>query len=78
MSLQLLLSILRTSVLALITPRLVYCNLVFAGQPQLTLEPLEMVQYTAAWLVFDLHHRDRVSPISDVTTPAAREVATAV
>ena len=31
-------------VLALITPRLDYCNSVFAGLPQSTLEPLQRVQ----------------------------------
>ena len=49
-------------VLALITPRLDYCNSVFAGLPQSTLEPLQRVQNAAAWLVFDLRHRDHVSP----------------
>ena len=41
-------------VLALITPRLDYCNSVFAGLPQSTLEPLQRVQNAAARLVFDL------------------------
>ena len=51
-------------VLALITPRLDYCNSVFAGLPQATLEPLglQRVQNAAARLVFDLRHRDHVSP----------------
>jgi len=40
-------------VLALITPRLDYCNSVFAGLPQSTLEPLQRVQNAAARLVFD-------------------------
>ena len=52
----------RRLVLALITPRLYYCNSVFAGLPQSTLEPLQSVQNAAARLVFDLHHRDHVSP----------------
>ena len=38
-------------VLALITPRLDYCNSVFAGLPQSTLEPLQRVQNAAARLV---------------------------
>jgi len=49
-------------VLALITPRLDYCNSMFAGLPQSTLEPLQRVQNAAARLVFDLRHRDHVSP----------------
>jgi len=48
-------------VLALITPRLDYCNSVFAGLPRSTLEPLQRVQNAAARLVFDLRHRDHVS-----------------
>jgi len=43
-------------------PRLDYCNSVFAGLPQSTLEPLQRVQNAAARLVFDLRHRDHVSP----------------
>jgi len=49
-------------VLALITLRLDYCNSVFAGLLQSTLEPLQRVQNTAARLVFDLRHRDHVLP----------------
>ena len=50
-------------VLALITPRLDYCNSVFAGLPQPTLKPLlQRVQNAAARLVFDLRHCDHVSP----------------
>jgi len=49
-------------VLALITPRLDYCNSVYAGLLQSTLEPLQRVQNAAARLVFDLRHRDHVSP----------------
>ena len=48
-------------VLALITPRLDYCNSVFADLPQSTLEPLQRVQNAAARLLFDLRHRDHVS-----------------
>ena len=49
-------------VLASITLRLDYCNSVFAGLSQSTLEPLQRVQNAAARLVFDLCHRDHVSP----------------
>jgi len=45
-----------------VTPRLDYCNSVFAGLPQSTLEPLQRVQNATARLVFDLRHRDHVSP----------------
>jgi len=40
-------------VLALIMPQLDYCKTVFAGLPQSTLEPLQMVQKAAAQLVFN-------------------------
>jgi len=60
-------------VLALITPRLDYCNLVFAGLPQSTLEPLQRVQNAAARLVFDLRHRDHVSPYLMQLRPSGHE-----
>jgi len=43
-------------------PQLDYCNSVFAGLTQLTLELLQRVQNAATRLVFDLRHRDHVSP----------------
>jgi len=49
-------------VLALITLQLDYCNSMFAGLPQSTLELLQRVQNAAAPLVFDLCHRDHVLP----------------
>ena len=50
----------------------------FAGLPQSTLEPLQRVQNAAARLVFDLRHRAHVPTLSDATTLAACQVASAV
>jgi len=49
-------------VLALIMPRLDYCNSVLAGLPMSTLEPLQCVQNAAARLEFGLGRFDHVTP----------------
>ena len=48
--------------LAMVTTRLDYCNSLLAGLPQSTLEPLQRVQNCAARLIFNLRHRDHVTP----------------
>jgi len=49
-------------VMALIIPRLDYCNSVLAALPSSTLHLLQRVQNTAARLVFELRHHDHVTP----------------
>jgi len=49
-------------VMALVIPRLDYCNSVLAALPSSTLHLLQRVQNTAARLVFELRHHDHNTP----------------
>jgi len=49
-------------VIALVIPRLDYCNSVLAALPSSTLHLLQRVQNTAAWLMFELRHHDHIIP----------------
>ena len=49
-------------VMALVIPRLDYCNSVLAALPSSTLQLLQRVQNTAARLVFELRHHDHITP----------------
>jgi len=49
-------------VLALIMPRLDYCNSMLAGLPTSSLQPLQRIQNAASRLVFGLSRSDHVTP----------------
>ena len=55
--------ILGAEVSAFVTTRLDYCNSVFAGLPQSTIDPLQRVQNAAARLVARTGTRDHITPV---------------
>ena len=68
----------------IITPRLDYCNSVFAGLPQSTLEPLQIMQNASARLVSHLAMSDATKSVAagfgrhGMPPPASNDTATAL
>ena len=48
---------------AFVTTRLDYCNSVLTGLPQVTIDPLQRVQYAAARLVAGIETQDHITPV---------------
>ena len=49
--------------LALVVPKLDYCNAIFMGLPACEVRPLQIIENAAAYLFFDQPKRRHVTPL---------------